>query len=889
MMPRGRAARATPLAEHPDEVYRVAADRDPPACVPALRRGARDAPDGDETFLRYYSLAGCTSVCARTPRSTPTRWTSVTAPGRSCSPCSAWSTTARTPARSRLPARHGVLFDPDRFTFLEGRPSAGGRQIHERIEPPLVPDGTIYRVLEKLLVLDGERLSYRALDVEQIGSVYETMMGFRLEQATGPLARDQGRRSHSAHRRRSTCEVLLGVAADKRGKWLQDDADRKLHRRSPPAVKNATTRRRAARSTLACQLTRPRRRTSSRPGAMVLAAEPGAAPVGLALHATVPDRADRAHGTPRPCSSALRATMARTPDGDPRPEGLRPGDGFGCVPRRSLPPARARRSSQPGPHTAIGRDIPADEDEVTLARRLVAQRCLYGVDRNPVAVDLAKMSLWLVTLAREHPLTFLDHALRHGDSLVGLTRRQIETFHWKAGAPSFAAIRIGGMSSASPSCAARSVEAGEETSDWALRDMWDEAQRELDEVRLFGDLAVAAFFAGASTGPRHEAVGVRRRHNAMEPLVITSRGSTRCATPSGHSRPSTGQSSSRRCSTGEAPGFDAIVGNPPFAGGRNLSADQGTVYPDWLIHLHDGSSWQRGSRRSLLPRALICYGPMERFGLIATNTIGQGDTRPPACAGSARTAERSTRHESGSNGLAVQRSLSASCTSQGHISQANDCWTGGRSTDHRVPGPRRRPRRSRAGLPPMPARAFKGASFWAWASRSTTVTPRGLRRPIAEMERLIAEDSRNAEAIFPYLGGQEVNESPTHMYHRYVINFGERNEEECRQLWPELMAIVEENVKPERITQGRQEVPADGQRVVEVLESPARNCSPRLQACNAFSSRSRRDASSLVRVPAVQPHLRAHTRRVPVHHAMRRSALFSPGLMRSGRDSLAHP
>ncbi len=57
------------------------------------------------------------------------------------------------------------------------------------------------------------------------------------------------------------------------------------------------------------------------------------------------------------------------------------------------------------------------------ARRLVAQRCLYGVDRNPVAVDLAKMSLWLVTLAREHPFTFLDHALRHGDSLVGLTRR----------------------------------------------------------------------------------------------------------------------------------------------------------------------------------------------------------------------------------------------------------------------------------------------------------------------------------------------------------------------------------------------------------------------------------------------------------------------------------
>ena len=63
--------------------------------------------------------------------------------------------------------------------------------------------------------------------------------------------------------------------------------------------------------------------------------------------------------------------------------------------------------------------------------RTVAQRCLYGVDRNPMAVDLAKLSLWLVTLAKDHPFTFVDHAIRCGDSLVGLTRRQIETFTWK--------------------------------------------------------------------------------------------------------------------------------------------------------------------------------------------------------------------------------------------------------------------------------------------------------------------------------------------------------------------------------------------------------------------------------------------------------------------------
>src|SRR6185437_6657539 len=59
--------------------------------------------------------------------------------------------------------------------------------------------------------------------------------------------------------------------------------------------------------------------------------------------------------------------------------------------------------------------IPPDEDEILHARRIIAQRCLYGVDKNRMAVDLAKLSLWLATLAKDHPFTFLDHALKCGD------------------------------------------------------------------------------------------------------------------------------------------------------------------------------------------------------------------------------------------------------------------------------------------------------------------------------------------------------------------------------------------------------------------------------------------------------------------------------------------
>ncbi len=60
-----------------------------------------------------------------------------------------------------------------------------------------------------------------------------------------------------------------------------------------------------------------------------------------------------------------------------------------------------------------------DEDDIRWARRGVVERCLYGVDLNPLAVELAKLSLWIYTAAKERPLSFLDHHLRVGNSLIG--------------------------------------------------------------------------------------------------------------------------------------------------------------------------------------------------------------------------------------------------------------------------------------------------------------------------------------------------------------------------------------------------------------------------------------------------------------------------------------
>lgn len=70
-----------------------------------------------------------------------------------------------------------------------------------------------------------------------------------------------------------------------------------------------------------------------------------------------------------------------------------------------------------------GRYAPFEIDDATRAefRRAIAQRCLYGVDNNPVAVQVARLSVWLATLAHGKPLSFLDHRLRVGNSLLGTT------------------------------------------------------------------------------------------------------------------------------------------------------------------------------------------------------------------------------------------------------------------------------------------------------------------------------------------------------------------------------------------------------------------------------------------------------------------------------------
>jgi type I restriction-modification system DNA methylase subunit len=84
-------------------------------------------------------------------------------------------------------------------------------------------------------------------------------------------------------------------------------------------------------------------------------------------------------------------------------------------------------ATNPHTHDTGTESLQGDESILTYWKRRVAETCLYGVDRNFMAVELAKLALWLETIAKALPLTFLDHHLRHGDSLVGASFEQMKS------------------------------------------------------------------------------------------------------------------------------------------------------------------------------------------------------------------------------------------------------------------------------------------------------------------------------------------------------------------------------------------------------------------------------------------------------------------------------
>ncbi|MBL8227246.1 MAG: N-6 DNA methylase [Bryobacterales bacterium] len=729
----------------------------------------------------------------------------------------------------RIPPREGYLFDPDRYPYLEGR-----RNRADEPAIPRVPDGVLYQVLSKLMVLDGERLSYRTLAVEQIGSVYETIMGFELHVAAGRCIAIKPAKKHGAPAA-VDLEELLSVAPDKRQKWIADNTDQKLTGQAADALKSAKS--------IDDLLAALERRIAR-------AVTPNVVPKGAMIFQPSGERRrSGSHYTPSTLTgpiveAALRPVLRQLGE-DPTPDQILnlkvcdPAMGSGAFLVEACRQLAEVLVLSWHKHDEVP-PLPPDENELLLAMRMIAQRCLYGVDKNPLAADLAKLSLWLATLAKDHPFTFVDHALRSGDSLIGFNVRQISYFHWSPeGQKNLFGERFEQKLDLVLRNRAIILDAPDSVPYETKRQQLAKADEYLTDARMAGDALAAAFFSGTKPKDREQqrtTVGalVKRAFDNIVDLDADAalRAEINALNVKGVTPFHWEIEFPEVFRKG---GFDVIVGNPPFAGKNTLIEAHADGYLDWLKTVHEQSHGNSDLVAHFFRRAFTLLRPDGCSGLIATNTIGQGDTRS--------TGLRWICTHGGTIYQARKRlkwpGQAAVVVSVVHV--ARGAMGGPYSLDNReVPVITAYLFHAGTSEDPMRLKANEGKSFIGCFVLGIGFTfddteKKGVATSLDEMAQLIEKDPRNHERIFPYIGGEEVTDSPTHAHHRYVINFddfplrrenvganwGSADVDQRRDWlrvgivpmdypepvaadWPALLDIVERKVRPERLVQNDQ-------------------------------------------------------------------------------------
>ena len=582
----------------------------------------------------------------------------------------------------------GALFDPDRFPFLEGR--RYDTSWHTDVAEPLPIDNrTVLHILESLQFLQTRigshtelrRLSFRALGIEQIGHVYEGLLDHWAIRATEPVLGLYGRAGDEPE---IALSELQAQAARGRDALVEFLAKLKV-KSSKKAVMNLLDANvdddRAASIRATCRSDELWERV--KPFAGLVRDDDFEHPIVIGTgRAYVTAGADRrstgTHYTPPELTEPIvRYTLeplvyVGPAEGKPESEwqlrsakdlldlkicDMACGSGAflvqACryladrlleawaIAERELLVLDAEEGDTPlitaeaVQVTAIlpaAIVVPRDPDErLLLARRLVSQRCLYGVDKNHLAVEMAKLSLWLLTAAKFKPFTFLDHAIRCGDSLIGLhDLEQLRHYSLRPGARDAIlfggpleravdeAIRLRRQLEASPSDKLADVV--------TQQDLFTAAQERIARLGFAADLLVAAAFWSRAPGEieatANSAVATSSRYfesgqfDEFKRLASEARGGYAMF----HWPIEFPEIFLHR------QGFDVIVGNPPFLGGTRISTRIGEDYFAGLRNI-----WGAGGRADLCAyfflRACQLSRPGGFWGLLATNTIAQGDSR----------------------------------------------------------------------------------------------------------------------------------------------------------------------------------------------------------------------------------------------------------------------
>jgi len=749
----------------------------------------------------------------------------------------------------RMPALGGSLFDPDRFPFLEGRNKDSNWKI-DAAQPLAIDNRTVLLFLEAIQIYQGRTLSYRALDVEQIGYVYEGLLErtvIRTDDVTLEL---------NATKSAKQPWVKLGELASAA---LEGDQSviNLLKERTGSSISRINNDHNKELSTseqqnllLACGNDQDLRdqiqayfhllRTDALGNPMLYTK-------GAYMVATGADRRKTGtHYTPKSLTEAIVLETLEPlvyigpSEGKPRndwqlksPNELLalkicdPAMGSGAF----LVQVCRYLSERLGEAWAIaeenGQCVTADgeitdaafvqdplpkeaEERQVIARRLIAEHCLYGVDVNPLAVELAKLAIWLVTLSKGRPFGFLDHNLKAGNSLLGI--HNLDQLYYLTMQPE--GIASGG--GAGKQLFAQGIEHAvkevlvlrEEIRNRPVRDIRDievmahlnnQAQAKLAMPDLIADALIGEALVNANKPndlkaalTRLSVVAGSAINHPVEAQALKRQADIALATDIDNGiprQPFHWPLAFPEVFARENGGFDAFVGNVPFLGGTRISGAMGDSFREYITRFIAHSI---GGRADLAAYFFLkthqLLGKDSILGLLTTNSIAEGDTRqlslePILQSGHTSIIAAYTNE--------IWPGKAAVVTSRVHIKKGN--WHGGLLLNN-IPVSHISAflsDRQEWSLEPLSEnfmQTYKGSEMLAM----------GFSLSASRAEKMIAVDSKNKEVLFPYINGKDLNTNPKQKPSRWAINFFDWRKEKS-QSYKLPFQHISENVKPERM------------------------------------------------------------------------------------------
>ena len=744
----------------------------------------------------------------------------------------------------RMPALGGSLFDPDRFPFLEGRAKGTHWRTDEARTLP-IDNRTVLLLLESIQTFQGRTLSYRALDVENIGYVYEGLLERTVERGrTVVLELKAGK---DAKKTLYTLEELEGLCGESIETLIDTLSPAKGIKRSKSAIRKDLDRPvevdDLARLLTACHNDQALCDRVA-PFYHLLRIDrwgyPLVYPEGAYMVTTGTDRRETGtHYTPKSLTEAIveetlePVVYVGPAEGRPREEWelkspaelldlkiCDPAMGSGAflvqvcrwLSERLL--EAWERSEADGKAITVDGEVmdalgtaeplPTDpEERLVAARRFIAERCIYGVDVNPMAVELAKLSIWLVTLAKGRPFGFLDHNLRAGDSLLGI--HDLDQLRYLDMDPKARGSGRKLFAQAIDEEVDEAIELRSLMRRRVIRDIHDvevmadldrEARQKLELPELVADALAGEVLAngGKTVDTAALAIEVGRAieedDEAIEALRRRAKEGLSADLPLGKPprHPMHWPLEFPEVFGRENGGFDGIVGNPPFLGGQRITGAMGTAYRDYLVNrIADGTKGSSDLVAYFFLQAHRLLREGGDFGLLAVNTIAEGDTRQVGLErlvgelGATIYAAYPNEPWQGKAAVVISRVhlRKGEWKTLAHLSGREVPYISPFLSDQEEWTPKR--------LAANASKSFQGSIVL------------GMGFVLSEEEALamIERDPKNRDVLFPYLNGKDLNTHPEQKPSRWVINFWDWPEEKAKE-YEEPYRIILEKVKPER-------------------------------------------------------------------------------------------